>query len=217
MKVYTAWNEPNKPQQPVANDPEPAAKYWRLMRNRCAQNGGSCTALAGDLLDDNFKGRGGLLLGTYLKRYKDAMLRRAYSWAFHPYVTANRHTPYDSKWKAFLKGTKCSTCSQYKEPVVWVTEVGGIVSFKAQSTGLRKTYTTANAQRSIDHIMDLARSEPRVKRLFYYHWLGDETFDSGLISFRDGPEGDSAGIGLKVRRGMYCQVWLRTRPGVACP
>ena len=216
VHLFTPWNEPNHPRQPTEDDPETAGKWWRQLRSICATR--SCTAIAGDLLDRNFNGPG-LKLGTYLSRYKQAMGRRASAWAVHPYVTAAAHSGLDSRWKEFLRSTTCTACTTFPNPPVWITEVGGVVSFVASGKP-RKIYGIADAATQVNYVLDLAKNEPRVSRFFYYNWTGGPTFDSGLIAWKKNPEGDPNRPSMQTRGSMYCPVFHAMRPGATsstCP
>jgi hypothetical protein len=169
-------------------------------------------------LDRNFNGPG-LKLGTYLSRYKLAMGRRASGWAVHPYVTAAAHSGLDSRWKEFLRSTTCVACTTFPNPPVWITEVGGVVSFVASGKP-RKVYGIADAARQVNYVLNLAKNEPRVSRFFYYNWTGGPTFDSGLIAWKKNPEGDPNRPSMQTRGSMYCPVFHAMRPGATstiCP
>lgn len=72
-------------------------------------------------------------------------------------MTAAARSGRDSRWKEFLNSTRCTGCTSFPNPVVWITEVGGVVSFMASGQP-RKTYGVEIAGRQIDYILSLART-----------------------------------------------------------
>ena len=161
VRVYAAWNEINHKSQPTADAPARAAAYYNVVRANCS----GCTVVAGDLLDQAGAER---YLARYVPRL-DAAGGPGRVWGLHNYSDTNRFR--DSGTTRFLAAVKGD---------VWLTETGGVARF-----GRAFPFSLTRQARAITYMVRLARSQPRIKRLYVYNWAGapaDARFDSGLTN-----------------------------------
>lgn len=163
VRLYAPWNEPNHADQPTRRSPRRAAQFYDVVREECP----SCTVLAGELIDDPGMRR-------YLRAYRRELDDEPAIWGLHNYADANRFG------SAGLRALLAAVPGD-----VWLTETGGLVRF-----GSRFVFDRRRAARAIEHVLALARAQPRVKRIYIYNWTGaqpDADFDSGLT----GPDGST--------------------------
>jgi hypothetical protein len=158
VRVYAAWNEINHDGQPTHDHPERAAEYYDVVKAQCH----GCLVVAGDVLDQ--KG-----MTTYLKRYRSHIDGEPQAWGLHNYTDVNRFR--SRGLKAMLKAVPGE---------IWLTETGGLVQLAE-----RLERDEQRAARATAFMLKLARSDPRVARLYLYNWTGTDAkarFDSGLIA-----------------------------------
>ena len=158
VRVFAPWNEINHASQPTARAPRRAAEFYNVVRAGCAD----CTVLAGDVLDQ----RG---MTRYLRRYRRHLDGEPTVWGLHNYADTNRFR--SSGLRDMLRAVHGD---------VWLTETGGIVRF-----GRSFPHDERRAARSVAYAIELARDNPRVKRVYLYNWTGArpaDRFDSGLIA-----------------------------------
>jgi hypothetical protein len=163
VRAYTPWNEENHPAQPTFHRPDLAAAYFNALATHCS----GCRVTAADLLDAGN-------LSTWVR----AFLRTAHHptlWGFHPYADVNSGR--STRTRAFL--------SRVRGPI-WFTEVGGLV-WRRQGNRLILGGEAA-AARAAAYLLRLARSSPRITRVYYYHWRSPgpptpigPSWDSGLV------------------------------------
>ena len=159
VSVYAPWNEINHASQPTADAPERAADYYRALRGEC----GGCTVVAADVLDQSG-------VTAYLNRFKARLGgERPKLWGLHNYSDTNRFR--DTGTREVLRAV---------DGDVWLTETGGIAKF-----GRSFPYDLGRQARAVRSMFRLARSSPRIKRLYVYNWTGaprNARFDAGLTS-----------------------------------
>lgn len=162
----TAWNEPNHNSQPTFREPEAAAGYYEEARARCP----ACTIVAGDFLDD-----GGL--PDYLAAYESALTSTPSVWGLHNY--------YDS---TYFRSRGVSAMLAQTGGSLWLTETGGIVSFRPPGGG-GLPYDEQRAADGVTWLYDLADLHPQIERMYLYQWQGDpgNGFDSGLLGYDGAP------------------------------
>jgi hypothetical protein len=105
----------------------------------------------------------------YIKAFKRYAKVQPKIWGLHNYSDTNRFR--NKGTKAVLKAVKGE---------VWLTETGGLVRF-----GGGFPYSTARAAKALRYMFTLAKSNPRLKRLYIYQWTGSPKgaiFDAGLIN-----------------------------------
>jgi hypothetical protein len=158
VRVYAAWNEINHDGQPTHDHPERAAEYYNVVKAECR----GCLVVAGDVLDQPG-------MTAYLKRYRSHIDGEPQAWGLHNYTDVNRFRR--RGLKAMLKAVPGD---------IWLTETGGLVQLAE-----RLARDEQRAARAIAFMLKLARSTPRVTRLYLYNWTGSDAkarFDSGLIA-----------------------------------
>src|SRR4051794_11803729 len=170
VKTYTAWNEANHISQPTATRPEAAAGYYQELAAACP----GCTVVAGDVLDS----------GSYvqwLRRFESVVSARL--WGLHNYsdVTYGTTSGTDAVLAA-VPGT------------LWVEETGGIVVRRDAAGRILLAADEARAARAVSAAFALARTRPRIARVYVYQWRAGafDQFDAGLVR-PDGSERPSYG------------------------
>ncbi len=162
VHLLQPWNEENSSTQPTASHPERAAEYYEALRRVCS----SCTLTAADVLD-------GSNLSSWLTRFKAALHGSVPQlWGLHNYSDTNRFHDTGTKRMLMLVPGE-----------VWLTEAGGIVTFKTASGKVALPYDEHRAARAVQYLFRLARLSPRIKRLYIYQWSIDfpgNRFDAGL-------------------------------------
>ena len=158
VRVYAAWNEINHNGQPTHDHPERAAAYYNVVKREC----GGCVVVAGDVLDQPGMTR-------YLRRYKAHIDGAPQAWGLHNYTDVNR---FRSRGLRAMLATVSGA--------IWLTETGGLVQLAE-----RLERDEHRAARATTFALKLARSNPRVTRVYLYNWTGSDAkarFDSGLIA-----------------------------------
>ena len=128
---FSAWNEPNAPEQPFYRKPAQAAKFYNAMRAACRK----CTVLAGDVNDSK-----NIVpwVNAYKKRVKHVKV-----WALHNYK--------DSTVK---RGTTRVFLRLVRGPV-WLTETGGLTNrggLKGQARAVKRVFALARANKRIKRV-----------------------------------------------------------------
>lgn len=162
VREFSTWNEPNHASQPVARRPELVARYYDAIRSACR----GCTVLAADVVADRTAAR-----------WVGGFGRRAPLWGVHNYTDTNRFSSEGTRAFLALVGGK-----------VWITETGGIVEFTTADGRRVFSRDERRAARATRQMFRVARSDPRIERLYVYHWnqvRPPGRFDAGLI----GPDG----------------------------
>jgi hypothetical protein len=163
-RTLSAWNEANHQGQPTWRHPKRAAQYYNAMRSVCPK----CTIVAADVRD-----AGGL--ERWLRIFKKTA-KHPRIWGLHNYVDVNRCSgpPSRSSTAWFARSVRGE---------VWVTETGGLVHFRTDFRGgaLAETHAAQATKRAFA----LARSNPRIKRLYLYHWSASAVFQNWDSAFVD--------------------------------
>jgi hypothetical protein len=161
VRTFTAFNEANHVSQPTARRPEAAAGYYEELTAAC----GKCTIVAADILDS----------GSYLRwlrGFRASVSGNPQLWGLHNYsdVTYGVTTGTDAVL-AELPGK------------LWVEETGGIV-VRRDSDGRELLSTDEHrAARGVSNAFALARTRPRIERLYIYQWRAGagDLFDAGVV------------------------------------
>jgi hypothetical protein len=169
VRTYTTWNEANHYKQPTARRPRRVGRYFNVLRSECR----GCRIVGADVLDQRD-------VGGWLRRFRRTA-RGPRIWGLHNYRDANRRTdpPARSRTHRF---------AQRVPGKVWLTESGGIVRFGARFRG--GPSGERRAARATRRAFALARSHPRITRLYLYHWIQPTVFhswDSGLLRRNGSP------------------------------
>lgn len=188
IESVEAWNEPNHGLQPTSRDAALAAKYFDAAAGACRNR---CTAVAGNLLD-------GPSMAAYLRDYANALTTKPAVWGIHNYFDAT-----------YFQRSGLDQMLAITDGPVWLTEVGGLVTFRS-STGVLP-YDEARAADSLRWLFTLAAREPRIERSYLYGMWEQKhnPFDSALIR-----EDNSERPSLAVVRN-YVGPRRRTLPGPA--
>lgn len=194
VTTYATWNEANHCGELLCRRPKLAAAYYRALRRACPR----CTILAPEMLDM-------LGMARWAQDFSRALGFIPRLWGLHNYVEANRFRM--QRLRELLRVTRGAR--------IWLTETGGLVRRDNASTtaipeGPRHA---ANVTRYIfDHLLP---RNPRIRRVYPYHWnagpLAQTSWDSGLIT----PTGHRRSSFHVLERVL--RVGTRSRPGVPPP
>jgi hypothetical protein len=174
LRLFTAWNEPNHGREPTWNQPAAAAHYTDIVAQEC----GECSVVAGDVLDAP-----GML--SYLASYKAALTTTPSVWGLHNYYDTTYFQ--STGTEAFLNAVKGS---------VWLTESGGIVTWRSPDGRVQLPYDEARAASSLSYGLRVAAAHAdRVARMYVYQWRPGpaDDFDAGLVR-PDGSERPALGV-----------------------
>ena len=160
VDTLSTWNEANLPGE-GPNNPRLVASYYRVLKRVFP----TATILAADLLDlPN--------VVSWVRGFKRAARTEPRYWGLHNYVTANRFQV--DRTRQLLQNTKGQ---------IWLTEVGGLVARRNRST-IRLSQGATHAAQVTRFIFDrLARLDPRISRVYAYHWDSTSTRDSWDSAF----------------------------------
>jgi hypothetical protein len=171
VKTYTPWNEENHVSQPTSSSPHRAAEYYDVVRKAC---GSTCTVMAADVLDQSN-------VTSWLRSFLHYSHGRGSIWGLHNYKDVNRHES---------KGL--TNVLKVVPGDVWLTEVGGIVTFLPSfKTSESRASSATKYMFELADRFDSKRKgyKSKVTRLYDYSWFGQPgaTFDSGLVNADDSP------------------------------
>jgi hypothetical protein len=168
---YQPWNEANRGfvreggggsfASPSAKQ---SAQYYLALRKACSR----CTVVGLDVLDSQNIGATINYVNSF-KRYVGAS-HMPHLWGLHNYTDTNRNRS---------TGTKAVLADVPGQ--IWLTETGGIVKF-----GGAFPYSTKRAATALKYMFKLAKSNPRITRLYIFNWYGGassvQRFDAGLMT-----------------------------------
>jgi hypothetical protein len=167
VRTYQPWNEANHASQPTARNPKRAAQYYNALRQLCR----GCRIVAADVLDSTNMER-------WLAEFQKTATRPR-TWGLHNYTDTNRFRT--SGTERLLRAVSGQ---------VWLTETGGIVSFRTHEGRVVFRRSPRRAAKATRHLFRLAgKHRRRIKRVYLYHWSSDaeNRFDAGLIDPRGLP------------------------------
>jgi hypothetical protein len=160
VRTFTTWNEANHQSQPVAARPEAVAAYYAQLTTVCS----ACTVVAGDVLDSGSYVR-------WLQRFRAAATGNPRLWGLHDYgdVTYGTTAGADAVLAA-VPGA------------LWIEETGGIVTLRNAAGRETLPASESRAAAAIDRAFALARTRPRIGRMYVYQWqaTAGDRFDAGL-------------------------------------
>ncbi len=161
VRAFSTWNEVNLPGEGPASNPKLVGSYYRILKRTFPTS----KVLAADLLDLPS-------MVTWVKRFQRVNKIQPKYWGLHNYVTANRFQV--ERTKRLLQATKGE---------VWITEVGGLVA-RRNRTLIKLTQGKEHAAEVTRFIFDkLARLDPRLTRIYAYHWDSSSTRDTWDSAF----------------------------------
>lgn len=167
VNSWLTWNEANHCSQPTCRRPEAAARFYDILRDECV----GCTVVGPAVLDTR-------AMPKWVHQVEKHARHRIGIWAIHNYIDANRFRTRGTK--ALLKAVKGQ---------IWFTETGGLVRRDNGST-IEFADSPTHAARAVKWVFKLARLSPRVRRIYFYHWVApapDATWDSALLDRRGKP------------------------------
>jgi hypothetical protein len=189
VKEFNFWNETNSATQPTG--PTKASVLKRTAGLYVAALkvcGRKCRVSGPDLLDQGVGDKRKSVRVRNQKRMKKwvAMFlkyagRKNYPklWGIHNYGDTNYGR---------TTGTAFMLKSIAKKGEVWVTETGGIYSFRLQSGKLTFKPSASRQAKATTNAYRIAKKySRRIKRLYYYQWRKNnegDFFDAGIISFQ---------------------------------
>ena len=163
VRDYATWNEANHCGEPTCRRPALVAAYWRAISAECE----GCRVLAAELVDQPN-------LAAWAQDFRAVAGSEPRVWGLHNYIDANRFTTVNTS--AMLAATRGE---------LWLTETGGIVERRNASTVALPASPTHAAQATRYLFDTLVRLDPRIKRIYIYHWSdapGPWTWDSALVA-----------------------------------
>ena len=169
VRLISPWNEANHYTQPTSRDPAAAARFANAVRRVCPR----CTIVLADVLDQADQGTNTRRSPSYsdtlawIAKYRRALKVPRRICGLHNYADINRFRSVGTRTLIRALG-----CRQ-----IWLTEAGGIYHLGAFRPNARRQ------ARAIRWMFRLARSTPRIKRLYVYTWFGGMTpgWDSGPV------------------------------------
>jgi hypothetical protein len=188
VKEFNFWNETNSATQPTgstkASTLKKTAALYLAAKKVC---GRKCRVSGPDLLDQGVGDKRRSVRVRNQKRMKkwvSLFLRYAGTrnyptlWGIHNYGDTNYGR---STGTAFMLG------SIAKKGEVWVTETGGIYSFKLQSGRVTFKPNASRQAKATTNAYKIAKKfSRRIKRLYYYQWRKNNAgdfFDAGIVAF----------------------------------
>ena len=162
LRLFVPWNEPNHGREPTWNNPAAAARFADIVGQECPE----CTVVAGDVLDAP-----GFI--NYMASYKAALTIKPAVWGLHNY--------YDT---TYFQSTGTQAFLNAVGGPVWLTESGGIVTWRSPDGRVQLPYDEARAASSLSFALRLAAAHAdRIARMYVYQWKPGpaDDFDAGLI------------------------------------
>ena len=234
LRRFTAWNEPNNRTQPTSVDSFRAGQFFRALATWCV---GQCSVVAGDFAEQPASPAEDDAFDRYVQGYCDGMdgsrdgrcAYRPLVWAIHPYSCGFRRDTTGVTAFARLTAARADGEPSPDDPLIWFTEVGGVVSqhFNADPDGrsASRRALVARADGDLAFILgDCVGVSPRITRLYVYQWAGarnvdaagrrDRGFDAGLTDLAAQSSGDP-GNRYEISP-LYCTLKAAVNPG-PCP
>lgn len=188
VKEFNFWNETNSATQPTgptkASVLKKTAALYKAALKVC---GRKCRVSGPDLLDQGVGDKRKSVRVRNQKRMKKWVSlflryagRRNYPklWGIHNYGDTNYRRS---------TGTAFMLRSIAKKGEVWVTETGGIYSFRLQSGKQTFKPSASRQAKATTYAYTLAKKfNRRIKRLYYYQWRKNnegDFFDAGIVDY----------------------------------
>jgi hypothetical protein len=167
---YQAWDESNRGNiRGVLASPSASAtaQYYQALIRVCK----GCTAVGLDVLDANDIAPTLRYISEFKREIGKLRTVMPKIWGLHNYSDINRFESWRTRQLSRALGGQ-----------IWLTETGGIVKFggafpNRNGSGLRR------AAKVLSYMFSVAASQPRIKRLYIYNWVGGNSrtrFDAGL-------------------------------------
>lgn len=163
VRTYLTWNEANHCSQPTCDNPERAAAYYDTLRSLCR----GCTVVAPAVLDQ-------ANMVPWLRRFQRAVKSKPRIYALHNYLDVNRKR--SSGTRRMLRAVPGAK--------IWIAETGGLVARGNYKGKADFPENAVHAGQVTTYALRLAQRNPRIERVYLYHWNIDRygaNWDSGLI------------------------------------
>jgi hypothetical protein len=188
VKAFNFWNETNSATQPTGPTKVSTIKKTVALYLAAKQVcGRKCRVSGPDLLDQSVgdprrsvRSRNQKRMLTWVNLFLKYAGRRNYPtlWGIHNYGDTNYGRSI---------GTAFILKSVAKRGEVWITETGGIYSFRLQSGRLTFKPNASRQAKAVTNAYKLAKKfGSRIKRLYYYQWRKNnpgDYFDAGIEDF----------------------------------
>lgn len=192
---YQAWDESNRGNiRGVLASPSASAtaQYYQALIRVCK----GCTAVGLDVLDANDISPTLQYISEFKREIGKLRTVMPKIWGLHNYSDINRFESWRTRQLSRALGGQ-----------IWLTETGGIVQFggafpNRYGSGLKR------AAKVVSYMFNVAASQPRIKRLYIYNWLGGNArtrFDAGLTDNHHRPRPGYV-IVCKHLHGAKCNV-----------
>jgi hypothetical protein len=192
---YQAWDESNRGNiRGVLASPSASAtaQYYQALIRVCK----GCTAVGLDVLDANNISPTLRYISEFKREIGKLRTVMPKIWGLHNYSDINR-----------LESWRTRQLSRAMGGQIWLTETGGIVQFggafpNRNGSGLKR------AAKVLSYMFNVAGSQPQIKRLYIYNWIGGNArtrFDAGLTDNHHRPRPGYV-IVCKHLHGAKCNV-----------
>jgi hypothetical protein len=192
---YQAWDESNRGNiRGVLASPSASAtaQYYQALIRVCK----GCTAVGLDVLDANDISPTLRYISEFKREIGKLRTVMPKIWGLHNYSDINRRESWRTRQLSRAMGGQ-----------IWLTETGGIVQFggafpNRNGSGLKR------AAKVLTYMFNVAGSQPQIKRLYIYNWIGGNTrtrFDAGLTDNHHRPRPGYV-IVCKHLHGARCNV-----------
>ena len=166
---WLTWNEANHCGEPTCHKARRVARFYNNMRHNCF----GCNVVGADVLDTP-------TMVPWIKEFKKAARKDKMIWGLHNYLDANRMRT--SGTRELLK------VAPYGQ--VWFTETGGVVK-RTNRSRITFPENRRHAAKATKQVFKLAKLSPRVRRIYFYHWMPSTrkkaSWDSALVDPRGKP------------------------------
>ncbi len=167
VRSISPWNEANNNTEVTARNPRAAALYNNVVRRYCS----GCRIVAADVLDI-------ANLRSWMRSFQRYARGnpRLRIWGLHNYGDVNR-----------FRSTGTRTLLRYTSGKIWMTETGGLVTFRAADGRTIFAPSEARATRALSYLLGPLRrlGGRRLDRIYLYNWrplaTGSDRFDAGLV------------------------------------
>jgi hypothetical protein len=177
VRQYQSWNEANRGNvRGSFSSPSggAAARYYQALKRVCP----GCTVIGLDVLDAATINATLRYISAFKREVAHLRTVMPSIWGLHNYSDLNR-----------LQSWRTRELSRAFGGQVWLTETGGIVQFKPSFTN-RNGSGLSRASKVLKYMFSVAASNPRIKRLYIYNWVGGNSrtrFDAGLMNAKQQP------------------------------
>jgi hypothetical protein len=144
------------------------AQYYQALLRACT----GCTVIGLDILDAHVVSPSLRYVSAFKNAVRHLKTRMPSVWGLHNYADVNR-----------LQSSRTRQLVHALGGQVWLTETGGIVHLGSEFPN-RRGSGLKRAARVLKYLFSLARSEPAIKRLYIFSWIGgagSARFDAGLM------------------------------------